>query len=203
LQEVVKRNWRLWFHGICGVETRSFPVDHAQLLADAQFSELHFEPALAGDGMVDEPLYRAVMEACERAGFVSKRGAGWESHSHTFSAFLWIGRPDDDLDKLVWNALKLLQLAGMIIPKPYSPTPHTDDHARLVSQVDSIEPEDTSPHRLPFAGLNGVAREDYEDLYRMTAFLNRKVRAHTFDFLGDTYLAKVIRESLAGRRWDI
>ena len=203
LQEVVSNKWKLWFHGICGVETRDFPIDHAQLLADAHFSELHFEPVLNDDGTVNEPLYRAVMQACEQAGFVSRRGLGWESRSHYFSGFLWIGRPDDDLDKLVWNALKLLQLVGMVIPKPYSPKPGTDDYALLASQVDWIEPQDTSPHRLPFAGLNGIERSDYEDLYRMTAFLNRKVRAHTFDFLGDTYLARVIRESLAGRRWDI
>ena len=211
LQEVAKRQWRLWFHGICGVETQDFPIDHAQLLADAHFSELHFEPVLNEDGTVDEPLYRAVMRACEQAGFVSRRGGGWESRSYDFSGFLWSGRPDDDLDKLVWNALKLVQLVGMVIPKPYSPTPGSDDYELLAlrqaqdnaSQVGWIEPEDISPHRLPFAGLNGIAKSDYEDLYRMTAFLNMKVRAHTFDFLGDTYLAKVIRESLAGRRWAI
>jgi len=203
LREVIKREWKLWFHGICGVETRGFPIDHAQLLADAHFSELHFEPALNEDGTVDESLYRAVMRACEQVGFVSRRGAGWESRSHYLSGFLWIGRPDDNLDRLVWNALKLLQLVGMVIPKPYSPTPGSDDYALLVSQAGRVEPEDISPHRLPFAGLNGIERNDYEDLYRMTAFLNMKVRAHTFDFLGDTYLAKVIRESLAGRRWDI
>jgi len=204
LDEVVKCEWNLRFHGICGVQTQNFPIEHAQLLADAHFSELHFEPALDEDRLVDEPLYRTVMQACERAGFVSQRGAGWDFRGSNFlSGFLWIGRPDDDLDKLVWNALKLLQLVGMVIPKPYSPSPGTDDYALLVSQVGEIEPQDISPHRLPFAGRNGIERSDYKDLYRMTAFLNLKVRSHTFDFLGDTYLAKVVRQSLTGRRWDI
>jgi len=215
LQEVVKLkagnklkvssngNSDIQFHGICGVETQDFPIDQAQLLAEANFSELHFEPALGKDGTVNEPLYQEVMRACELAGFVHQRGLGWEERGHYHSGFLWIGRPDDDMDKLVWNALKLLQLVGMVIPKPYSPTPGTDDYTLLASQVDWIGPEDISPHRLPFADMNGIDRGDYEDLYRMTAFLNRKVRARTFDFLGDTYLAKVIRESLVGRRWDI
>ena len=203
LEEVVNKKWDIQFHGICGVQTRDFPFGHAQLLADAHFSALHFEPAINASGTVDEPLYRAVMQACEQAGLVSRRGAGWESRSHYFSGFFWIGRPNDELDKLVWNALKLLQLIGMVIPKPYSPTPGTDDYVLLTSQVDWIEPEDISPHRLPFAGLNGIDKSDYADLYRMTAFLNRKVRDHTFDFLGNTFLAQVIRESLAGRRWDV
>jgi hypothetical protein len=203
LREVINREWELWFHGICGVQTRDFPIDHAQLLADAHFSGLHFEMALDEDGIVDEPLYRTVMQACERAELVSPRGAGWESRSYYFSGFLWIGHLGDDLDRLVRNALKLLQLVGMVIPKPYSPTPGTEDYTVLAAKDGPIEPEDISPHRLPLAVLNGIEKSDYEDLYRMTAFLNMKVRAHTFDFLGDTYLAKMIREALAGRRWAI
>ncbi len=201
LHEVIAQKWNLRFHGICGVQTQDFPIHAAQLLANANFTELHFEPAYDTEGLVDEPRYRAVMHACEQAGFLSRRGKGWESHRHYFSGFLWIGRPDDDLDKLVWNALKLLQLVGMVIPKPYSPLPGSEDYETLASQVAWLMPQDISPHRLPFAGLNGIEKEDYEDLYRMTAFLNFKVRNHTFDFLGDTYLAKVIQESLAGRRW--
>jgi hypothetical protein len=48
-----------------------------------------------------------------------------------------------------------------------------------------------------------MAKSDYEDLYRLTAFLNLKVHSHTFDFLGDTYLAKTIRRAMAGRRWSL
>ena len=203
LEQVVRQRWDTRFHGICGVETRLFPLEHAQLLADAHFDELHLEPVLDGGAFVDEPLYRAVMHSCEQAGLVSRCGMGWESRGHYVSGFLWIARPNDDLERTVWNALKLLQLVGMVIPKPYSPMPGSADYDLLASQVSWIEPEDVSPHRLPFAGTNGIDRSDYEDFYRMTAFLNRKVRGHTFDFLGDTYLAKVVRESLAGRRWAV
>ncbi len=203
LQEVVSNKWKAWFHGICGVETRDFPVDDAQLLADAHFSELHFEPALNENGMVDEQTYRNVMLACRETGIVSKRGAGWEARGHDISGFLWIGQPHDDSRELVWNALKLLQLVGMVIPKPYSPTPGSDNHAWLIARAGEVQPEDTSPHRLPCAGWNGMAKSDYEDLYRLTAFLNLKVHSHTFDFLGDTYLAKTIRRAMAGRRWSL
>ena len=119
LEQVVDRKWDLHFHGICGVETRDFPLEYADLLRKAHFGELHFEPALTQDGVIDEALYRAVMQACQDAGFVLRRGAGWESRRYYFSAFLWVGRPNDDLDKLIWNALKLVQLVGMVIPKPY------------------------------------------------------------------------------------
>lgn len=190
-------------HGICGVETKDFPLSHSKLLAEANFSELHFEPALLGNGYIDEPLYRTVMESCEQAGFVQKRGKGWEAKRNYISGFLLIGHPNDELDRLVWNALKLHQLIGMVIPKPYSPTPGTDEYKLLESLVEYLEPEDISPHRFAFAEKNNISRNDYIDLYRMTAFLNKKVRGQTFDFLGNTFLAKVIQESIEGKRWDI
>jgi hypothetical protein len=199
LEEVVKREWELEFHGICGAEIQHFPLGNARLLASAHLKELHFEPAYRENGTIDEMLYRAVMKDCEQSQLVSKRGSGWESER--FSAFLWIGRPDDKLDLLVWNALKALQLVGMVIPKPYSPLPGSETHRRLIAECDDLEPEDISPHRLPYSRLNGISRKEYEDYYRLTAFLNSKVRGHTFDFLGDTYLARVLRESLEGRRW--
>ena len=203
LDEVVKMNWNLQFHGICGIETRDFPLDHAALLANAHFSEFHFEPVLTPDGIVDVRLYSDVMNVCEQTGFVQRRGEGWESRRYYISGFLWIGHPDDDIDKLVWNSLKLLQLVGMVIPKPYSPTPGTKEYSLLESNLNYIEPEDISPHRFAFAEINHISKEDYLDLYRMTAFLNKKVRGQTFDFLGNTYLADVIKQSLIDKRWDI
>lgn len=201
LMEVGQKQWQLQFHAICGVEISSFPIGSAHLLSSAHFRELHFEPRYRDDGTIDEPHYRAVMEDCEQAKLATRRGSGWESEDS--SAFLWIGRPDDDLDQLVWNALKLLQLVGMVIPKPYSPTPGTGDYKTLVSEAGYLEPEDISPHRLPFAGRNGMTKEDYADLYRLTALLNSKVRSHTFDFLGTSYLAKTVRDSVFGKRWAI
>jgi hypothetical protein len=203
LEEVVKKGWDIRFHGICGIEINSFPLDHANLLAKAHFSELHFELAIDETGNINESLYREVMGACELAGFVQRRGNGWESKNFYQSGFLWIGRPDDQLNNLVSNALKLLQLVGMVIPKPFTPTPGTSEFLLLGDDPGDFEPHKLSPHRFPFAGKNGIEKSDYEDFYRMTALLNMKVRAQTFDFLGNSYLANTIRESLIGQRWNV
>jgi len=203
LLETERRRWNIWFHGICGVECGNFPLEDAKLLAAAHFSELHMEPQFNSGGLVDEPALRDVMLGCERAGLAARRGDGWEQGSSSLSMFLWIGRPRDDLERLVWNALKLVQLAGTVIPKPYSPTPGTEDYKRLAHLRRDLQPEDISPHRLPFAVVNGVEKTDYVDLYRLTAFLNLKVRSRSFDFLGNGYLAGVIRKLLADRKWDV
>jgi len=202
LHEVLKKGWRLQFHGVCGVVPKSFPHDHAKLINDAQFTELHLEPALKDDGQIDEDTYRAVMKELGKAGFVVNRGGGWQSDgSRTMSGFMWIGRPNERVEDLVWNALKLLQLTGMVIPKPYSPTPGTAEYVQLKESRKELEPDETSPHRLPFAEMNGISRIEYEDLYRLTGLLNYRVRGGTFDFLGRSYLAQVVRESLEAGRW--
>lgn len=203
LQEVIKKEWCIQFHGICGVEIKDFPIDFADLLAKAHFSELHFEPAVNKNGLVDEAHYKQVMAACEKAEFCQRRGLGWESRNHYLSGFLWLGHLDDDIDILVTNALKILQLIGMVIPKPFSPLPETNEYEFLLGKMGDLSPEDLSPHRIPLASFNKLEKADYADIYRMTAFLNMKVRAHTFDFLGNTYLSQVIRESLINHRWNI
>lgn len=203
LNEVIKKKWNIQFHGICGVEIKDFPIDEAYLLSNAHFSELHFESAIDKYGLVDEEYYRQVMTACEKAGFCQRRGLGWESRNHYLSGFLWLGRLEDDIDILVTNALKILQLIGMVIPKPFAPLPKTNEYDFLLDKMGDLPPEDLSPHRLPLAGFNKLEKSDYVDIYRMTAFLNLKVRSHTFDFLGNTYLSRVIQESLFTQRWNI
>lgn len=203
LQEIARKEWNIQFHGICGVEIKDFPFDHAHLLARAHFSELHFEPVFQKNGLIDEFLYRQVMDACEKTGFCQRRGLGWESRNHYLSGFLWLGLLEDDIDILVTNALKILQLVGMVIPKPYAPLPASKEYNFLLDKRGYLDPEDLSPHRMPLAGFNKLDKADYADIYRMTAFLNMKVRAHTFDFLGNTYLSRVIRESLLGQRWNV
>jgi hypothetical protein len=203
LEEVKKRKWKLYFHGICGIETKDFPIEYTDLLIDAHFNEFHFEAHLNSDGSLDEACYKKIMLSLEKRGIVSRRGGGWESKSHYISGFMWVGKPKDDIDLIVWNALKIQQIVGMVIPKPYTPLPHSEDYMLLRQNCDWIEPEDISPHRLPFSKFNSIPRSDYQDIYRLTALLNNKVRGQTFDFLGDTSLAKVIKSSLIGQRWNI
>jgi len=143
------------------------------------------------------------MASFKRINIVSRRGGGWESRSHNISGFMWVGKPNDDINIMVWNALKLLQITGMVIPKPYTPLPNSEDYILLKINNKWIEPEDISPHRLPFNKINLINRTEYTDIYRLTALLNNKVRGQTFDFLGKTALAKVIKSSLVGERWNI
>jgi hypothetical protein len=203
LEEIRNQKWKLHFHGICGIEIKDFPIDYTNLLVDAHFNELHFEPGLNPDGTLNESVYIEVMKSYEKVGVVNKRGGGWESISQYFSGFMWIGKPNENIDVLVWNALKTQQLVGMVIPKPYSPLPYSKDYDVLVSATDWIEPEDLSPHRLPFSKINSIPRSEYEHLFRLTALLNNKVRSHTFDFIGHTYLVKVIKDSLVEQKWNI
>ena len=204
LIEIAKKDWDIRIHGICGIQVEDFPIEQAELLIDSHIDELHFDPYYKDNGGLDEFSFIEVMNACERIGYVSKRGSGWESRNqYSLSAFLWIGRRYENLEELVWNMLKLHQLVGMVIPKPFSPLPGSKDYISLLDKLDTVEPEDISPHRLPLSVINGISRNEYKDLYRLSALLNYKVRGRTFDFLGNSFLAREIRDSIKLRRWDI
>ena len=67
----------------------------------------------------------------------------------------------------------------------------------------SIPHREWSPHFFPFAGLNGIAHSEYHDLYRLSAFLNEKIRDGSFDFLKGTLGARMLRESLRREVWKL
>lgn len=204
LQEVIRSKLDIWFHAICGVELESFPLEHAELFAKARFAEFHFEPVIGSDGLIDEEPYREVLRAFEIVGLAEREGMGWRPISKVdLSGFVWIGKPSDEIEAIAWNMLKTVQLFGMAIPKPFSPTPGTNEFDVFASFGGGSNPRDISPHQLPFAEHNGIGRDEYKELFRLSALLNLKVRSHSFDFLGDSFLVQQIRKSFRERRWDI
>lgn len=175
------------FHGICGI----YPGDLTdpavgQLLRRAGFNEFHFEYE------VDEQTGRVKLESYRKALEVLRIDRqvvdSWE-----LSAFVNIGDFNDRIEVIIQNMLDLLRVVPSIIPKPWSPDPHSG------FQHDS--PEKLSPHLMPLAGYNGIAQEDYSDLYRLAAFLNYKVRSRTLDYTSDSYLVECIRQAFNDKLW--
>jgi hypothetical protein len=100
--------------------------------------------------------------------------------------------------------IQILRLLGSFILKPFTPTPggpESNQHAEYLARIERHE--DWSPHLFPFAELNGITRTDYNDLYRLAAFLNDKVRGQSFDFLEGTLGMRFITESIRREVWKI
>jgi hypothetical protein len=184
----------LRFHLICGLDPAKLTPTAASVIADAQVAEAHFEEAEAGDEL-DIESYRRARAYLREAGMVEA--------DNRLGGFLWIGRPGDSLEEIVQRSFEVLNCLEGLILKPYTPTPGSQAHRDNEPYLAARPLREWSPHLFPFAELNGIARGEYHDLYRMAAFLNEKIRSGSFDFLKGTLGAQFLRESLRREVWKL
>lgn len=198
LMEIVAKTHSLHkylrYHVICGLNPARVTPTIAHLLADKKFVELHFEEADDGDSLDLKVYRRAQSYLCE---------AGMKMPTDRLSGFVWIGRPEDQLEQLILRSFQVLDSLGGLILKPFTPTPSGPEHQMHKKYLESIPHREWSPHFFPFSESNGITRQEYYDLYRMAAFLNERVRNRAFDFLNGTLGAQLLRESLRKEVWKL
>jgi hypothetical protein len=184
----------LRYHIICGLSAAKVTPTIAKVLADKQVDEAHFEEAEAGPDLNVESY---------RQSRAYLREAGMKDRDNRLSGFVWIGRPGDQLERIILRSFQVLNYLEGLIVKPFTPTPGSPVHREHETYLAGVPPREWSPHFFPFAELNGITRGEYHDLYRMAAFLNEKVRASSFDFLKGTLGAQMLRESLRREVWKL
>jgi hypothetical protein len=184
----------LRYHFICGLHPAKVTPAIAAVLADKQTAAAHFEEAEDGPEL-DVHAYRKVRAYLREAGLV---GA-----DNRLSGFVWIGRPGDQLERIVLRSFEVLNHLEGLILKPYTPTPGSPEHRDNEAYLASIPHREWSPHFFPFAEANAITHGEYHDLYRMAAFLNEKIRDGSFDFLKGTLGARMLRESLRREVWKL
>jgi CheY-like chemotaxis protein len=198
LQEIFEKtkglHKNLRYHFICGLCPAKVTPAIARIIADKQVAEAHFEEAEA-DSELDVSAYRKVRAYLQEAGL---KDAG-----DRLSGFVWIGRPGDELDRIILRSFHVLDHLGGLILKPFTPTPGSPEHHENESYLAAIPHRNWSPHFFPFAELNGITQGEYHDLYRMAAFLNERIGNGTFDFLKGTMGAQLLRESLRREAWKL
>jgi hypothetical protein len=184
----------LRLHLICGLYPEKVTPEVARILADRKVAEVHFEETDDGTEVQAEAYRQA-------RSYLMEAGLDWPSQK--VSGFVWIGRPGEGLETVIGNAFKVLDLLGSLILKPYTPTPGSAAYIAHHDYLKRVPQKNLSPHFFPFAELNGITRHEYNDLYRMAAFLNGKVRNRSFDFLNGTVGSQLLRDSLRREVWKI
>jgi hypothetical protein len=184
----------LRFHFICGLDAAKVTPAVAKVLADKQVESSHFEESDEGSVLHVE-AYKTARAYLREAGMIEA--------NNRLSGFVWIGRPGDELEEIILRSFKVLNHLGGLILKPFTPTPGSPEHMENEDYLAKIPHLEWSPHFFPFAELNGIARSEYHDLYRMAAFLNEKVRSESFNFLKGTLGAQMLRESLSRKVWKL
>jgi len=181
-------------HILCGLDPRHIDENTAPLLGHRSVASLNLEEA-SSSGHLDLEAYRSAVDRLD--------AAGRSVPAKNVSGFAWIGRPREDLEALIVRACHVLQFLGNVVFKPYTPTPGDADAVAYADYLQDRAYQDWSPHFFPFSELNDITRSDYSDLYRLSAFLNEKVRSRSFDFLAGTLGADFLRESLRREVWKL
>ena len=182
------------FHVLCGLDPRKLTPKIAQILAKKCFVNLHIEEARDGEQLAIKAYRRAI-------AYLSEAGA--KIPARPVSGFIWVGRPEENLDSVIARSFTVLELLGSFIFKPYTPTPGSMEHLHYADYLEAIPHQDWSPHVFPFSELNDISRAEYHDLYRMAAFLNDRIRGIAFDFLKGTKGLELLKESLRREIWKL
>ncbi len=182
---------------------RLVDTELAVLLRRAKFRQLSFHDDLevAADGVERTASYDDYARSVQ-----ALRQAGFRARTDQISAAMVAGFPSESIGGVVERLVRLASIVGSVnlVPYQYTPgKPEADRYAELVAGVQGFEdPAALNAQLYPLARQAGAAIEDYWELTRLAALLNSKYRSQTFDFLGSTLAAHLVRNSLALGRWD-
>jgi hypothetical protein len=168
-------------------------VEHSELPAQmkrAGFRQIVFAddrhlPLGSGSDQQLIEDYRQAVALCSKAGFPQR--------TDSLVGSICIGRPGEDLEARAQLATVIAHHVGSIILWAYQPSP---------DECIGIPLEDQNGKIFPLRGRNNRRYRDYIDLLGLAAILNAKYREHTFDFLGESLIPRLLRESFGRRGWD-
>lgn len=182
-----KENIKINLHGLCGLEIRDAADGIYLDMRKNGYRSFFLEYDLDGTELNLDNYGRAYREL--RDPSYARIASG------SLAGFLWIGHPQDDLERIFKHSFSLLEICGSIIPKPYTPDPSNE--VEYQAAKDRLKRLDLlSPHVFPMAELTGITREEYQDLYKHTTFLNEKRMGNSFDFFDDQYSTIALKRSL-------
>jgi hypothetical protein len=133
--------------------------------------------------LIDE--YRRAAELCHAAGF--------RARTDELAAGVCLGRAGEDLGARTRLITRAAHVIGSVVIWPYQPTP---------AEVPGQPLEACNGKLFPLRQENGATYRDYLNVQGIGVVLNSKYREYTFDFLGDSLIARLFRGSLARRAWE-
>lgn len=193
LQGLAELQLPVRFYAFGSLRARDFSdwPELATLLARARFAQIFLaddrqEPLnerAAEERFIDES--RVAAECCAAAGFRQRTDA--------LVSGVCIGRLGEDFARRVRIMSRLAHVTGSVIPWPYQPAP---------SECDGVPLEEQNGKLFPFRQQNRVTYRECLHLLGLAAILNAKYRERTFDFLGESAISRMFRDSVGRRAWD-
>lgn len=158
------------------------------LMRRAGFRQLFF----ADDRHV--PLGSAIdehLEACKQAAALC-HAAGFRARTDELGGGVCLGRLGEDLGERARMITRVAHVLGSVVLWPYQPAP---------AECPGVELDFVNGKLFPLRAENGATYRDYLNVQGIAVLMNAKYREHTFNFLGDSLVARMFRESLAREAW--
>jgi hypothetical protein len=159
-----------------------------KLMRQAGFRQLFF----ADDRALSTTAAGEFVDVCHQAAALCQ-AAGFRARSDELAAGICLGRSGEDLEERARLLTQASHALGSVVVWPYQPTP---------AECADAELDDVNGKLFPLRHGNGATYRDYLNVLGLATVLNAKYREHTFDFLGDTLMARLFRDSLAREAWN-
>jgi hypothetical protein len=158
------------------------------LMRQAGFRQLFF----ADDRDVPFEQTNQFLHECAIAATLC-HAAGFRARSDELGAGICLGRAGEDLDERARVLTAISHVLGSVVVWPYQPAS---------IEMPGADPEDMNGKLFPLRERNGATYRDYLNVLGLATVLNAKYREHTFDFLGDSMMARLFRDSLSREAWN-
>lgn len=159
-----------------------------KLMRQAGFRQIFF----ADDRALPAAAAAEFVDLCHRAAALCHE-AGFRARSDELAAGISLGRASEDLDERARLLTEVSHALGSVVVWPYQPDP---------GECPAMDLEDVNGKLFPLRHRNGATYRDYLNVLGLATVLNAKYREHTFDFLGDSLMARLFRDSLAREAWN-
>ncbi len=198
LQTVIDRKLKVSFYALGNLYPSDF-IDEpelASLLFRAGFKQIVF--ADDRNAPMTEEAREAYLESCRRA-IEYCVAAGYQWRTESLAASLSFGRPGEKIVDTTSFMTRLAHVVGSLIVIPYQPPPSEYD---LYCPETKLSLELQNGKLFPFAEYNGVDYREYINGLGLAAIFNAKHRSHSFDFLGNSLISRLVQSSLTKTSWD-
>lgn len=168
-------------------------AQHPAILQDMR--DAGYQHIVFADDRDMPPTAESAQELLEIAARVKEAciNAELPLRTHDVVASLSLGRPDESLLERARTATQLAHHLGSLIFWPYQPSPNA---------LPGLPLEELNAKLFPFRSHNNANFLDYSSLVSLATVLNAKYRNKTFDFLGNSLIAKQFQSSIARRGWE-
>jgi hypothetical protein len=131
------------------------------------------------------------LESCHEVAALCQ-AAGFRGRTDELGGAVSLGRLGDDLGERARMITRVSHALGSVVLWPYQPAP---------SECPGVDLELANGKLFPLRARNGATYRDYLNVQGIAVVMNAKYRENTFNFLGESLVARMFRDSLAREAW--